>query len=149
MIVYRVSKRAYADDVTGKGSRLDGGRWNSAGSAMLYTSISPSLALLEVLAHSTILPSDLVLVKLRLPQGAHIRKIELADLPVGWDERPQTAISQRIGDDFLRAAKFLAMRVPSVIIREEDNIVINPSHPHARTIEIVSVEDLPVDPRLG
>jgi RES domain-containing protein len=148
MIVYRVSKRAHARDLSGEGSRREGGRWNSAGHPMVYTSISRSLALLEVLAHSTILPSGIVLVTLRLPSGARVQKIETADLPVGWDTLPQKAVSQLIGDEFLRAAKFIALRVRSVIIKEEDNILLNPFHPQIRNIEIVSVEDLAVDPRL-
>jgi len=148
MIIYRVSKRAHADDLSGEGSRREGGRWNSSGHPMIYTSLSRSLALLEVLAHSTILPGGIVLVTLRLPSGARVQKMEIADLPVGWDARPHIAASQLIGDEFLRSAKFLALRVPSVIIREEDNILINPYHLQARNIEIVSVEDLAVDPRL-
>jgi RES domain-containing protein len=148
MLVYRVSKRAYARDLTGEGSCFDGGRWNSAGNPMIYTAISPSLALLEVLAHATVLPTGLVMVTIRLPAGASMERKEISELPIGWDARPPTAVSQRMGDIFLSTGKMLALRVPSVIVRPEDNILINPFYSQARHIEIVSVEDQPVDPRL-
>jgi RES domain-containing protein len=148
MIVYRVTKRSYANDLSGDGSRRVGGRWNSVGIPMIYTSISPALALLETLAHSTILPSGLALVTLRLPSRARIQKIDATQLPPGWDALPNTAVTQLIGDEFLRSAQFLALQVSSVILRGEDNILINPNHPQATLIEIVSVESLEVDPRL-
>ena len=148
MLVYRVTRAAYAEDLSGEGSRREGGRWNSAGRAMIYTSASRSLALLEVLAHSTILPSGLSVVTLRLPPRLHVPKMALPDLPVGWDERPHNAVSQRVGDEFLGTRKALVMRVPSVIIREEDTILINPLHTLAQKIEIVNVENLVVDSRL-
>src|ERR1019366_3437688 len=125
MIVFRVSKRVHAHDLSGEGARREGGRWNTTGQAMIYTSVSRSLALLEVLAHSTVLPSGVALVTLRLPPGSRVQKIDIADLPVGWVARPPTKVSQRIGDEFLREAKSLALRVPSAIIQEEDNIVLN------------------------
>lgn len=148
MIVYRIAKKKYAADLSGAGSMLDGGRWNSAGIPLLYTSASRSLALLEILAHSTAQPKGRVMLTLELPSRVRIHKINLKDLPKGWDEEPPTSTSQSIGDEFIRIAKYLALEVPSVIIEEESNILINPLHPEAQKIKILNVEDLEVDPRL-
>ncbi len=148
MIVYRVCHRTHAQDLTGEGARLSGGRWNSAGNPMIYAARSPALALLEVLAHATILPSNQVLVTLRLPSRVHIGKLGINKLPAGWNSLPSSATSQQIGDLFLREGQFLAIRVPSVILPEEENILINPRHASAKEIVIVSIENLPIDPRL-
>ena len=148
MIVFRVAKKKYAGDLSGVGSKLDGGRWNSTGIPMLYASTSRALALLEILAHSTALPKGRVMLTLQLPTNARIDKKDLSKLPSGWDEEPPTSVSQNIGDEFISAGKFLAMVIPSVIILEESNILINPLHPEARKIKILKVEELDVDPRL-
>src|SRR5438046_2739228 len=122
MLVYRVTKEKYARDLSGEGARMDGGRWNSPGNPMLYTSISRSLSLLEILAHSSILPLGMVQITLELPPRSRIQKIDLADLPEGWNDVPNSLASQRIGDEFLSAAKFLALQVPSVIVNKESNL---------------------------
>jgi RES domain-containing protein len=142
MTVYRITKRIHARDLTGRGAQLVGGRWNSIGKAMLYTASSRSLALLELLAHSTILPSGMAMVALQIPTRLRIPIFRAADLPSGWDEVPPTGISQVFGDTFLQRGKSLAISVPSVIVPAEENTLINPFHPRANAIEILSIEDL-------
>ncbi|MBS1902440.1 MAG: RES family NAD+ phosphorylase [Bacteroidetes bacterium] len=148
MIVFRITKQENSRDLSGEGARLYGGRWNSPGRPMLYTATSRSLSLLEMLAHSTILPTGMVRAMLELPPHTRIHKLELADLPIGWDVKPHSLVSQKIGDDFLRALKFLALEVPSVIVSAESNVLINPLHPDAGKIKILGLENLFVDPRL-
>jgi RES domain-containing protein len=148
MIVYRVAKKSHATDLTGEGAKIYPGRWNSPVYPMLYTASSRSLALLEVLAHSTVRPLGRVLLTLELPAHTLINKVDVSDLPKGWNSNPHSSITQNLGDEFIRAGKFLAMQVPSVIINEESNVLINPLHPDAKKIKIITVEDIIVDPRL-
>ena len=138
-----------ANDMSGTGAKNTGGRWNPVGMAVTYGSENIALAVHETVVHlrSGGLPLNRYLVRIDVPDDVWAAR-QVLTLPVGWDARPHIAASQLIGDEFLRSAKFLALRVPSVIIREEDNILINPYHLQARNIEIVSVEDLAVDPRL-
>jgi len=148
MVVYRVTKQKYASDISGEGARLGGGRWNGAGNRMLYTSLSRPMALLEILAHSTVLPLGMAMVTLKLHPRSRMRKIDIDDLPTGWNDRPHSLVSQNIGDEFLRRGDFLALEVPSVILTRESNILINPLHLSASLIQIVNVEPLDIDSRL-
>jgi RES domain-containing protein len=148
MVVYRVTNLKHARDLSGEGARTSGGRWNSPGYPMLYTSTSRSLSLLEMLAHSTVLPLAMVRVTLEIPARTRIQKIELADLPMGWNSRPHTSVSQKIGDTFLIRKDSLALQVPSVIVKEESNILINPLYPSSQLIKILNIESLDIDSRL-
>jgi len=148
MIVYRGTDLHFARDLRGEGARLAGGRWNSPGNPMLYTASSRSLALLEILVHSTVRPLGKAIVTLELPPRLRIQKIDLADLPAGWNDRPHSSVGQKIGDEFLKAMDSLALQVPSAIVNEESNILINPLHPSARMIKIIEIEPLNVDSRL-
>ncbi len=148
MTVYRISKRIHARDLTGRGAQLVGGRWNSMGNAMLYTASSRSLALLELLAHSTILPSGMVMVTLQIPARLRIPIFHVTNMPSGWDDVPPTRVSQTFGDKFLQQGSSLAIGVPSVIVQDEENILINPFHPRANGLDILSIEDLSIDTRL-
>jgi RES domain-containing protein len=148
MILYRITKRIHARDLTGRGAQLVGGRWNSIGNAMLYTASSQSLAQLELLAHSTILPDGMVMVTLQIPARLRIPIFRATDLPSGWDDVPPTRVSQAFGDEFLQQGRSLAIGAPSVIVPDEENILINPFHPRSNAIEILSIEDLSIDARL-
>lgn len=149
MNVYRVSKRKYAQDLSGEDARQSGGRWNSRGNAMLYTSLTKGLALLESLVHTPAgaQPKDLVLITLRLPPRA-ARTLSLRKLSASWDTLTISNVTQRLGDDFLAKGDSLGLKVPSVILQGDFNVIINPAHPLAKRIEILEIIDLPVDPRL-
>lgn len=126
------------------------GRWNSRGNPALYVAQSRALALLESLVHAApgARPANLKLVSLRLPDGRGIGRISERALPAGWDRPVPLPSTQTIGDTFLREGKRLALRVPSALVRGEFNLLINPRHSDARFIEIISIEDFPIDPRL-
>jgi RES domain-containing protein len=116
---------------------------------MLYTSLTKSLALLESLVHtpSGAQPRDLVLIILRLPPKS-VATLAPRQLPKDWDTFAVAASTQQIGDNFFMDAKHLALKVPSVIVPGEFNVIINPLHSKTKQIEIVEIVDLPVDPRL-
>jgi RES domain-containing protein len=148
MVVYRISRAEHVTDLSGAGAKEFGGRWNSQGKPMLYTASSRSLARLEILAHSPLLPVEMVIVSLELPSQGEIERIVKTDLPDGWDLVPPSVASQNIGDRFLQTGLFLGLEVPSVIEPEETNILINPLHPSAGLIRIVHVEPIDFDSRL-
>ena len=130
MQAWRITQRAHALDRTGTGSRLTGGRWNSVGHAAIYAGLTPEIAALEKLVHtSELLPRDLVLVQLDLPDGAELyRRHSASDLPAGWDVLPSSTVAAEFGDDFLRAGVHLGLIVPSVVMPEAFNIVLNSAH---------------------
>jgi RES domain-containing protein len=146
--VYRITRAPYAD-LTGEGARLAGGRWNRAGRAAVYASESRALAILESLVHVQPhrLPPDLVLLRVAIPERVHRESWSLADLPDGWREIGAEAALDR-GDAWLRQASAAVLRVPSVLVPEEYNVVLNPLHPEHSQIRITDVVPFRFDPRL-
>jgi RES domain-containing protein len=149
MIVYRLSKGKYHKDLSGRGAELYGGRWNSKGVAMLYTSQSRALAFAEVAVHVPvgIIPKDYFLVSIHLPDDVRIHKLPVADLPPDWRSNPHANSTQKIGDQFIADAKFPVLQVPSAVVPGDFNFLINPHHPHAGGIKVQSVEPFEFDSR--
>lgn len=151
MLVWRVTRKAHAEQpLSGEGARRYGGRWNHAGSAVVYTSESLSLAVLEYLVNLPIsdLPDDLVSVQIQIPESLPQNRISVADLPDNWRAFPAIEDLKDIGTDWAREAKTAILSVPSVVIPTELNYLINPAHEVTRRIEIVSVEPFALDVRL-
>lgn len=140
MIVHRLAKAAHTG-LDGEGARLWGGRWNSPGRAMIYTAASPSLAVLEVLVHldlpPELAPLDYMLLAIDIPDDAPME--QLVDLP----DQPQAA-----GDDFLTRGAALVLRVPSAVVPQETNALINPRHPQAERLRLAGQEPFRFDRRL-
>ena len=129
MKLYRITNSKYADDLSGKGAEIYGGRWNSPGKPVLYTSVTKSLSLLEVLVHLPygITPKDLVLISLSI--SLDTKDIFLpSELPDNWKQIPPSRQTREIGDQWLNERGFLALQVPSVILPGEHNILLNPVH---------------------
>ncbi len=149
MKVFRISKCKYIEDLSGYGAFVNGGRWNSEGVRMLYSSTSASLALLETLAH---LPAYLATQKfclliLDIPDKLiHVLTKEM--LPLDWNSIPFSYSTQKKGNAFINEHKFLAIQVPSSIIETEHNILINPLHKDFSKIKVLSKEIINIDKRL-
>ena len=149
MILYRIVKCDYADDLSGTGARLYGGRWNSEGKPALYLASSRSLALLEVLVHlpPLMIPDNYCLIEIEVPDNS-ITDISTKELPNNWkDISPPIALRQR-GDDFLKGQKRLLMKVPSSIVPMEHNYLLNPLHPGMKKVKILKKEPFDFDQRL-
>jgi RES domain-containing protein len=146
--VYRITRAPYAD-LTGEGARLAGGRWNRPGRAAVYASGSRALALLETLVHVQAyrLPPDLVLLQVSIPESVSRESWSPDDLPDGWREIGADAALDR-GDRWLREARAAVLRVPSALVPQEWNAVLNPLHPDHDRIRLVDVSPLRIDPRL-
>lgn len=143
MRVYRIERHKYLPEVlSGRGAALsEGNRWNSLHTLMVYCSESRSLVLLEVLAHVdlyTELPTDRMLVEIEIPDGMTVQHLPTELLPDGWNTFPSGEGTQRIGDDFIRKSDHLLMQVPSSLVEGEYNFLINPLHPKAKEIRIIS-----------
>ncbi len=140
MELYRIVQEQYAADLSGNGAKLYGGRWNSEGLSALYTSSSRALALLETLAHT---PAKLLrqkkylLLTLEVPDSAAVRSTSPAKLRAGWDAPEIPAFTRAAGDDFLRDNRQLLFRVPSIMVFEENNFVLNPEHPDMKKVRII------------
>jgi RES domain-containing protein len=148
MILYRVVKRIYADDLSGTGARLYGGRWNSEGRSMVYLASSRSLAVLEALAHlsPTNMPDDFYMVTIEAPDN--FAEINPDTLPPKWNKYPEQNILKQLGNNFLKEGKHLFLKVPSALVKEEFNYLLNPLHAKAAVVKIVNKKPFSFDERL-
>ena len=150
MILFRLSKSAFAGDLTGKGAELTGGRWNSAGTPMIYTSSSRSLCVLEVAVHTPLgnLPSDYTLTTYQLPDHLGYAEEVISKLPADWNSYPHPHFTQLIGDTFIKQKKHLLLKVPAAVAEGDSNYLINPLHPDIKHVKVKSVKDFHFDKRL-
>lgn len=121
----------------GTGALLHGGRWNSPGRPAIYACASYAGAMLEVLVHARIgkLPRTHRVVSADLPDDLGIDRIDGAMLRPGWDAA-ESSIAREIGDQWLASLHTAVLMVPSVVAREEYNVVVNPMHPDAARIQV-------------
>jgi RES domain-containing protein len=150
MIVYRLSKQAYCNDLSGSGAEKTGGRWNSKGIPMLYTASSRALAMVEIAVHVPlgIIPLNYYITTIEILTEESLLKAVINDFPAGWNKSPFTKATQYIGDDFIRQGKHLMMQVPSVTVPGDHNYLINPRHPLFNQVQIISTEPFEFDLRL-
>jgi RES domain-containing protein len=147
MIIYRLSTGKFAEDLSGEGAKLHGGRWNFIGTAALYTSEYISLCILEILirAGKDTSPDSYVLTSLELSEN-YFSEIQLKKLKENWQFHLE--YTQWIGDEFLRNNRVLALKVPSAIVPQEHNFLINPLHSDFKKVKILNTEPLNLDKRL-
>lgn len=140
-----------AEDPSGKGAETTGGRWNHKGKALLYTSASAALACLETLVHLNAggLPLNRYLVQIRVP-GSVWAKRDVFDksVHVGWDAIPAGKVSIAWGTGWAKSLVSLCAVVPSVIVPDENNILINPRHADATKLTITKIGKWTYDARL-
>lgn len=152
MRVYRIERARYVPTaLSGLGAaQSEGARWNSLHTPMVYTSESRALAMLEVAVHldlSEDVPTDRYLVVIDIPDDLHIMTLNKEALPPQWEAKPPTSNSQRIGDDFIRHQAAAVFQVPSAIVSDECNYLINPLHPEAVRIRVVETAPFAFDLR--
>lgn len=150
MEVYRITSEKWAGKLVASGYPA---RWNSQGSFVIYTAATRALACLENVVHrDTFLPRYLFLVTvIDVPDHIKIAEIKTKSLPGDW-YKPGPAgyvICQETGDQWLAAKQTAVLKVPSAIIQNEYNFLLNPNHPDFGKIEVKSVEDFFFDERLG
>ena len=149
MIVYRISKTRFSCDLSGEGARLFGGRWNNVLTPCVYTSESRALALLEFTVNVNIedIPGGLSITLVEIPDDG-IHEARLKDLPGDWMKVPAPSSTKEFGTRLLKSQIKPVLKIPSAIILNEFNYILNPLHPDSKSFKIVSVEDFVYDVRI-
>ncbi|MGO9209074.1 MAG: RES family NAD+ phosphorylase [Terriglobales bacterium] len=147
MTLWRISRHSTLE---GHGGLLASARWHTQGRPVVYLAETPTGALLEVLVHLELtpdsLPSHYGLLKVEAPDAISIRTLGPADLSGAW---VGDVISTRtIGDEWLASDSAVLLRVPSAIVPETFNVLLNPVHPDAGRLQVLWHEQYPWDARL-
>lgn len=145
MIVYRCTLKKWSKDLSGRGAYLHGGRWNSPGKAVIYAAENNVLAALEVSLRIPLefISKDYVMVPIELPDAVPIYKPKLSK---NW--HLNVDVTRSIGNDFLRKGKDLIMKVPSALVSDSFNYLVNPNHPIAKKIKLQEPRTILFDKRL-
>ncbi|HEX4765518.1 MAG TPA: RES family NAD+ phosphorylase [Lichenihabitans sp.] len=154
-IVWRIAADTatyQADDLSGGGAKATGGRWNEKDYAVLYTSTTRALACLETLVHlnASGLPLNRYLVEFTIPDPvwAAAQRESQESLPVGWDAEPASVTGIQFGTDWIINSSSALLVLPSVVVPEEFNVLINPAHSDVGRITCRKVRKWLYDPRL-
>jgi RES domain-containing protein len=154
VVLWRIAQetREYrADDLSGGGAAKTGGRWNSVGKPAVYTSRSVALAYLETLAHlGREAPRNRFLVRIVVPDRVWDQALwaKEKDLPKTWRAEPAGMGSVQFADKWLVGSKSALLCLPSAIVPEDTNVLINPNHEDAASIQARVQRQLLYDPRL-
>jgi RES domain-containing protein len=148
MQVFRLCKARWATSAfSGEGALRYSGRWHHAGTPVVYTAASRALAALEVLVHLEIrqAPPSFVIIPAEVPEDL-VTVIEAP--PPGWNVLPPGDVSRRIGSEWVRSRSSVGLRVPSVVLPGEHNVLLNPTHPDYGRVDVGEPEPFTFDPRL-
>lgn len=150
MIVFRLSRSKYPDFLSGYGASISGGRWNSKGVKMVYTSCSRSLCTAELAVHLQlgIVPSDYLITSIEIPTRIKIKIFPIAKLPKEWRAFPHPVSTQLIGNEFIKQNKFAVGKVPSAVVPGDFNFILNPFHKDFHWIRVKKTEKFEFDERL-
>ena len=147
MRLWRISDHA---SLSGDGGLFASARWHSRGKRIVYLADHPASALLEVIVHLEVkaenLPDGFQLLKIDVPDDLAVDQPDQRELPADWRER--VSLTQKIGDVWLNEGLTSLLRVPSAILPETNNYLLNPAHPDAARIGIASALRAAFDPRL-
>jgi len=147
VFLWRISNHA---SLAGDGGLRASGRWHTRGKRVVYCAENPAAALLEILVHFEIeirdLPARYRLLKMNVPDDLQVDRVSLTNLGSDWIE--DTLATRAIGDTWLARAATPLLAVPSAVVPETSNVLLNPAHPDARRIVIVQSADHVIDPRL-
>ncbi len=152
MRVFRIEREKYLEStLSGIGaSKTKGYRWNTFNTLLVYTAQSRALATLDVSVHldlSEDLPSDRYYVEIDISDNITILEVNVEDLPDDWNAKPPTTTTQTIGDDFVNQNEAAVLKVPSSIVPQEFNYLVNPNHIDAKEIKIIEKTMMSFDPR--
>lgn len=146
MDLWRISNHR---SLTGEGGLRYSARWHTAGRPIVYLAASPAGAMVEVLVHLELqedeLPPSYTLLKVEFPADVAIEEIRIAEKEA-W--KTNLSISRRLGDEWLKNGKTALVRVPSAILPNTFNYLLNPLHRNAKHIKIASATRARFDPRL-
>lgn len=148
MIVYRITKKEYANDISGFGASVYGGRWNKKGTPVLYTGESEEIALLETIVNTPpMFIPKLSLVTIEIPDDS-ITEVKRENLPDNWYSFPAPTILAEIGREWIAENKTIALKVPSCIVHSAHNYILNCNHYRYKEVKIIEIKDFHFDIRL-
>ena len=152
-LVWRLTPPEFHTELDGEGARLFGGRWNSPGLRALYTSSHLSLSVLETYVNIPLLLRNSLpvyqAVRISIPDTASTVRVSPAQFAELLTTSDPVAASRSIGDDWIARRDNLMLQVPSVLVPEETNLILNPAHARMREVKIVSTRAFHFDPRLA
>jgi RES domain-containing protein len=151
MIVYRICKERYAKAVfSGTGGLDASGRWHHKGHPIVYTAATLSLAALEYLVHLGRRDAAIALVSVRatVPDDMILETVDSATLPRHWKSSPPIDATMDLGSRWCAAARHAVLKVPSALVADEFNYLLNPRHPYFSRIKVLRPEPFSFDPRL-
>ncbi|HMC28911.1 MAG TPA: RES family NAD+ phosphorylase [Verrucomicrobiae bacterium] len=146
---WRIVKAKHASIAfSGEGAAKAGGRWNSKGTRVIYCSATKSLAALETLVHiNPPVPFKYLVFRIKF-DARLVEHPPIRMLPEDWQAEPPPPSTKEIGDNWCRKSRSAVLAVPSVIVPDELNYLLNPVHPHFKKISIGKPERFAFDPRL-
>ena len=150
MFVYRIAKKEHAT-LDGMGGMFGPGRWHEKGNLVIYTSEHASLAAWEKIVHVASfenLPNNLLLFKIEIPDRIEIQSIPQKVLVKDWDCFPFSSETANYGTSFLRKKEHLALKIPSIIIPDEYNVILNPLHPDIQACKVINTTQFIFDMRI-
>jgi len=147
MLVYRICLTKWSKTLTASGYPA---RWNSKGKYVLYTAGTTALACLENVVHRSGegLNANFKLMTIEIPSNVKIKQLKTSELQKGWHKIESYADCQKIGDKWIAASKYAVLRVPSSIINNENNYLLNVNHKDMKLIKLKSIEDFEFDTRI-
>ena len=136
-VVWRLCAARHAKTAfSGEGARLFGGRWNDKGTPLVYTSSTLALSMVEILVHVDEVPADFVAIRAEIPERVRVERLPATRLPRNWRVHPAPSRLQAIGTEWALSSRSLALEVPSAIIPQEKNVLINPLHPDVGALRV-------------
>ena len=150
MLVYRITGKRYASDISGTEAAITGGSWNKKGTAVLYTGESKEIALLDTIVHTPpMLVPNLVILTIEIPDDL-ITTISPTDLPPNWLDYPAPSVLAEISESWIENGVNIALKVPSCIIHSANNYILNCAHPKYRAkVKVKEHKDFHFDSRLN
>jgi RES domain-containing protein len=145
-----VKARRVAGAFDGEGARVEGGRWNSPGTPLVYTAQSAALAALELLVHLG--RGSILLAYVLVPctfDAALVSRLDRSRLPRNWRSYPAPPELQTIGDEWIKGGTSAVLEVPSAVIENDSNYLLNPHHRDFRGIRILEPQSFEFDLRLS
>ncbi len=149
--VWRLIKERHASSAfSGEGARIHGGRWNHEGTSAVYTSESLSLAVLETVIHLDEDERDVPFVYFiaEIPKKVPVKVVTVKELPNNWREEPPSYNIKSIGTDIFKAGAYAVIKIPSIIVPENMNYIINPLHKDYKKIKISDPFPYTLDQRI-
>ena len=147
MLVFRITLTKYANSLLASGRAA---RWNSNDVKMIYTSNSRALACLENVVHRSKLglSTNFSVMEIDVSSSIPITALSLKDLPKNWDQFEQMHLMQKIGDQWINECKTAVLKVPSSIIHDEFNYLLNPNHLDFKKIKLIATKPFLFDDRI-